>query len=809
LDLWAIVYYLNQEKMQQKSFLVLCLLWAAISGFSQNNLSGTITNIKKQPLNGAHIHIADRSTATNPAGVFEIKNIPTGQKRLIVSYIGYTTIDTLLTVDDDISVSFRMKPDLNAIKEVVINKTGQAQSVKNSEKVNQNYIQESYAGSLAKSLEKLPGVNAMEIGAGTSKPIIRGLGFNRIAVTENGVKQEGQQWGADHGLEIDAFNAENVEVVKGVGAIEYGSDAMGGVISINNDAVPAKNSFSGQALAIAKSVNNTIGTSVGIKYRKDHFFYKLKGTVLDFGDYTVPTDQILYLNTRIPVYNQRLKNTAGRETDFFGQIGYVSEKFKSTLSISNVYFKSGFFPGAHGIPSIAAVQDDGDDRNIGLPYQRVNHFKIINNNQWNFENSQLNASVSFQNNHRQEWSKFHTHYSNQQPPEVNPDLELDFNLSTLDAQLKYKYIWSTAHQTTVGIQNQYQSNTIDGYSFLLPKYTRNAIGSYMIHDYTASDKLKLNAGIRFDWAKVTIDRFFDQTLYDYLIGNGQSSAVANFYAERSQDLDKNFSSFNASIGMGYTINNSWNLTATLGSNFRFPTAIELSANGIHHGAFRHEMGDASLKPEQGISFDTKLSYAKNSFKMAFSPYAYYFSNYIFLKPSGQFSILPHGGQIYQYSQSEALISGFEISAEKRFFDRITAEVVLEYLYNRQITSDASKDYPLPFTPPPNAYWEIGYQFKPLKTFSNTVLSVNGRTALEQNRIAQNELITPGYSIFGGALKSDIKLGNFMANVQLSVNNAFNTKYFNHNSYYRALEIPEMGRNIQLLVRIPFGKASHE
>ncbi|UUC46063.1 TonB-dependent receptor [Flavobacterium cerinum] len=795
--------------MQQKSFLVLCLLLAGITGFSQNKISGIITHVKRQPLNGAHIHIADKSTATNPAGRFEIKNIPSGKTRLIVSYIGYRTIDTLLTITDDISVSFTMKPDISALKEVVISKAAQPQSTKNSEKVNQNYIQESYAGSFAKSLEKLPGVNAMEIGAGTSKPIIRGLGFNRIAVTENGIKQEGQQWGADHGLEIDAFNAENVEIVKGVGAIEYGSDAMGGVISINNEAVPSPNSFSGQALAIAKSVNNTIGTSVGIQYRKDHFFYKLKGTVLDFGDYKVPTDEILYLNTHIPVYNQTLKNTAGRETDFFGQVGYIDKKFKSTLSISNVYFKSGFFPGAHGIPSIAAVQDDGDDRNIGLPYQRVNHFKIINNNQWSFQNSQLNASVSFQNNHRQEWSKFHTHYSNQQPPEVNPDLELDFNLSTLDAQLKYKYNWSVAHQTTVGIQNQYQSNTIDGYSFLLPKFTRNAIGAYAIHDYTVSQKLKLNAGIRFDRAQIAIDKFFDQTLYDYLTGNGQSPAVANFYAERSRDIDKNFSSFNASVGMGYKMNDSWNLTATIGSNFRFPTAIELSANGIHHGAFRHEMGDATLDPEKGISFDTKLSYTKNNFKAAFSPYAYYFSNYIFLKPSGQFSILPHGGQIYQYSQSEALLSGFEVSLEKRFLDRITAEVVLEYLYNRQVTSDSSKDYPLPFTPPANGYWEIGYNFKSSKIFTNAVVSVNGRTALEQDRIAQNELITPGYSIFGGAVKSDIKLGSFLANVQLSVNNAFNTKYFNHNSYYRALEIPEMGRNIQLLIRIPFGKASHE
>src|SRR5690606_13525295 len=100
----------------------------------------------------------------------------------------------------------------------------------------------------AKSLENVAGVTAMEIGSGVSKPMIRGLGFTRIAVTENGIKQEGQQWGADHGLEIDALQAEEVEIIKGVGAIAYGSDAIGGVIRINNEKIPQENSTSGNVI---------------------------------------------------------------------------------------------------------------------------------------------------------------------------------------------------------------------------------------------------------------------------------------------------------------------------------------------------------------------------------------------------------------------------------------------------------------------------------------------------------------------------------------------------------------------------------
>jgi iron complex outermembrane receptor protein len=95
------------------------------------------------------------------------------------------------------------------------------------------------------SLERLPGVSTMDIGSGQSKPVIRGLGFNRVVVVENNIKHEAQQWGADHGLEIDQYAVNNVEVIKGPASLIYGSDAMGGIIDMKNRKVPVENSFGG------------------------------------------------------------------------------------------------------------------------------------------------------------------------------------------------------------------------------------------------------------------------------------------------------------------------------------------------------------------------------------------------------------------------------------------------------------------------------------------------------------------------------------------------------------------------------------
>ena len=89
------------------------------------------------------------------------------------------------------------------------------------------YIQSKFSGSLMQSLSGIPGVRAMSIGSGESKPSIRGLGFNRMVVTENGIKHEGQQWGEDHGLEIDQFDLDKIDIVKGPSALLYGSDAIG------------------------------------------------------------------------------------------------------------------------------------------------------------------------------------------------------------------------------------------------------------------------------------------------------------------------------------------------------------------------------------------------------------------------------------------------------------------------------------------------------------------------------------------------------------------------------------------------------
>ena len=185
----------------------------------------------------------------------------------------------------------------------------QMRSSVNTISIDRQFLQNNFAGSLMQTLSNIPGVKAMSIGSGQSKPTIRGLGFNRMVVTEDGIKHEGQQWGDDHGLEIDQFAIDRIEVTKGPAALLYGSDAIGGVISLYDNYIPTAK-FQGSASLFMRSNNESVGLSARLQGAGNHFYWKANGTFIDYADYKVPTGSIQYYSYDIPLHHHRLRNTA-------------------------------------------------------------------------------------------------------------------------------------------------------------------------------------------------------------------------------------------------------------------------------------------------------------------------------------------------------------------------------------------------------------------------------------------------------------------------------------------------------------------
>ncbi|GAL77447.1 zinc-regulated outer membrane receptor [Algibacter lectus] len=196
-----------------------------------------------------------------------------------------------------------------------------------SYKVSKEFLNQNRENSLMQTLSKIPGVSTINIGSGQSKPVIRGLGFNRVAVVQNGIKHEAQQWGGnDHGLEIDQYGIENIQIIKGPASLVYGgADAIAGVVDIKPNKIPAINSFNGEVNLLGESNNDLLGISLGVKARKENWFYRSRLTLRDYGDYKVPTDKINYENYIFELHDNHLRNTAGIEANASFNIGYTSE----------------------------------------------------------------------------------------------------------------------------------------------------------------------------------------------------------------------------------------------------------------------------------------------------------------------------------------------------------------------------------------------------------------------------------------------------------------------------------------------------
>jgi iron complex outermembrane receptor protein len=652
-------------------------------------------------------------------------------------------------------------------------------------RMEKEYMWENRSNSLMNTLEKLPGIHAFQVGQGFSKPVIRGLGFNRLVVAENGIKQQEQQWGADHGLEIDQYAIDQVEIVKGPASLQYGSDAMAGVVIVHSHEWRSRDGLSASLLLNGNSNNRLFGGSGEVHYQKKNKFAQARATYQNFESYRVPAKTFIYNGYEYPLHHGILKNTAGREADVSLQAGWRTAKYSATLHANNVYSKDGFFAGASGLPFLVNMEDEGHYRAINLPYHEGNHFKTVFNQTFYLDSRhKLTVDAGYQYNRRQEYSAPHTH-GFAPMPEGNLELELRLQTASLNAVWEYR---NTSNNTLqAGVNAEYQHNRVGGYLFLLPEFEQQSAGIFVIDRLQFSGALTGTAGVRYDYGHLHIHR------YDGFLSVSEMRKPAG---------DVSFMA-----GLAYQPDERWELKANAGKSFRMPIANEYASNGISHGTLRYEVGDSSLRAETSYQMDlhTAFNHSWNDgffrhVTAAVSVFGNYFPNFIFLHPTGNFSPLPEAGQIYRYVQSRAFRAGGELEAQVDFGKNFRLATAAEYVQ----ATDLESGFPIAFTPPLNFVSEISVRWKQLFLFTNNRLAVTHRYAAAQNRVARNEAATPDYHLFDVSFAASIPAGRgTTVQLLLQVQNLFDTAYYKHLSFYRRLDLPEIGRNFLVTLQISF------
>lgn len=782
--------------------LILVSLFLHLMAHSQ--IEGVILDEERNPLPNAILLLMPDSTytQTDDAGRFKFKKLSQEAYEIRAFYVGYKDKSRTVLLKNGKARGLRivLKPNVELLETIVISDehAKQEESLR-TEHIHESFIEKNLEGTFAQSIEKLAGISAINVGVGIAKPVIRGLSSNRIIVNHQGIKQESQQWGSDHGLEIDQFDVERIEIIKGPGSLQYGSDGLGGVINIMPDKILAKQSYAGSIVGLHKTNNQHWGGSAKLGVNFDNLFLTMRYSYQDFADYKVPTDVFTYNGFDLSIFNNRLKNTAGNEANLSLNLGLVKNWGVTRLHYSHYDLNAGIFSGAVGIPRSYALNHDGNYRDIDVPQQQVDHYRLSLNQTLIFGHNHITIDMGYQQNIRKELSQpeFHS-IPLSQLKDPNDKTAIALKLETYSIATHYEHEIETDWKGILGANGQWQNNTRAGFEYLIPDFHTSRGGIYYISEKNISKDLLLNGGLRLDLGK-NVSPYTRQFVWD-----SNENIVDSLTSEATNDL---FFNWSASLGSNWNLQDGkWTLKANLGKSFRVPYPAETVSNGIHHGTFRHEVGTADLDSEHGYQLDLgsywKLDYIQGSLSVYFN----YFDNYIYLGPTfpAQFSKLPEAGQVYQYRQDDAIYTGFELEWDWSILSNLKLSQTADFVQSFNPKTKLA----LPFTPQPSIRTSLNLIPYNTNWFKNPYITLEHQfhaAASGRWRIDRSEKPTPAYQLWDMGIGSEFHFGTSNEiQLKFQVKNIFNTKYLSHLSRYKIINIPEQGRNLVLSAKVLFG-----
>jgi iron complex outermembrane receptor protein len=784
-------------------------------------LTGKITDkTTGEPLIGAVVYLPELKSgaSTDDNGIYSITNLPSAKVSVQVTYIGYKTI----LEDIDLSVVTTKDFALEvAIVENPIVITGTAHSTELKKNpipiisIDKNYLDHNLHTNIIDGISKVPGVNAVTTGPNVSKPFIRGLGFNRILTLYDGTRQEGQQWGDEHGIEVDDFSVERIEVIKGPASLTYGSDALAGVVNlIPSQPVPAgtiKGSFTGEYL----SNNGMYGGSIAVDGNKNGLVW---GTRISHKSATNYQNRI----------DGRVYGTGFMETDARGYVGLNREWGYSHLSFS-------LFDDLQEIPDGSRdstsrkftkqiseedtlrpiVSDDElNSYKINTLHQHVQHYKINLANNFFLGNYKFSVNLGYQQNTRKEFSH---------PALANiPGLDLFLQSYTYD--LKLNFPGTKGWESSIGINGMSQQNKNKGTEFIIPDYNLFDAGTFAFVKKSFG-KLDMSGGARYDVRSFKNSEMYvgtnSTTGFDMQVMIPDTVGATKLFDKYSHT----FSGFSGSFGMTYNFSNNFLVKANIARGYRAPNISEISSHGVHPGTNIYQIGNPNFKPEFSLQEDVGIFFSSTHVSGSMEVFNNSISNYIFdqklLNHLGQDSILVAGNQTFKFQQANAQLYGgeFSIDIHPHPLDWLHFENSISVVYGINKGSENDSEKYLPFLPPLHTYSDLRADIpKKFKHFSNMFVKTGVEYYAKQDKIysAYNtETVTPGYTLIDAGFGTDVinKSGKTIFTFSIMGNNLADVAYQSHLNRMKYFEeypgngsghngIYNIGRNISFKIVVP-------
>ena len=751
-----------------------------------------------------------QGTATGADGSFSFANLARGRFTVQVRSLGYNTVTQSVDTGSGQPLDFKLTVAATEIGQVIVTGVSQATQMRRSPVptavVDRIRLNETSGSNLVDAIAHTPGVAQITTGAAISKPVVRGLGYNRVVTLNNGARQEGQQWGDEHGIEIDEYSVDRVEIIKGPGSLLYGSDAMAGVINFLAPDPISEGSIKGSATANYQSNNHLQAYSFQNAGNLNGLNWLARGTRKVAGDY----------QNR---YDGRVYNSGFNEWDANGYVGLNKSWGYSHLTFSSFNQRLGLTEGARdpqtgrflkdvpsGDSTRAVPVTDANLRGYGLavPQQQINHLRIGTDNSFvlGSNGGRLGLQVSYQQNLRRE-------YGNVLDP---AETSLYFQLRTVDYSLRYFLPERNGWNLTVGSSGLHQQNRNLGAEFLIPAYRTNEAGVFGVAKKTIG-ALDISGGLRYDVRQIAADK---------LLLDGNERPSANPTAEmKFPGFLSTFRNYSGSLGAAYSLNEKLTVKANLARGFRAPNIAELGSNGKHEGTIRYEIGNDNLAAETSLQADAGVSYVSDHVRFGIDAFTNSISNYIFtrrLLAAGGTDSLRNGTLAYQYAQGQARLYGGEVSLDfhPHPLDWLHFENSFSMVRARQLSVPANQQY-LPFIPGDRLQSELRANFRRSgKRITNPYARVQLEHTFAQNRFFSafgTETATPGYTLISAGLGTDVAsaTGRTLFSLYLTANNLFDVGYQSHLSRLKYADynaangrtgVFNQGRNVSVRLVVP-------
>ena len=635
-----------------------------------------------------------------------------------------------------------------------------------------------------------PGISQLTTGNSISKPIIRGLGYNRVVVISDGVRQEGQQWGDEHGIEVDPSSMGCVEIVKGPATLTYGSDAMAGAIILRPRPIPVEGEYHAGLTTQYQTNNGHIHNTI---YTAGNH----KGFIWD-GNFTHDAAHAYKNKYDGYVPGSQYSQIAGR----------LRLGLNRTWGHTHITFSTW-----HQTPSIVEGERDPDTGQLirpdgwsshcyghTLPYQHIVHHKLVSDNLINLSRGYITAVIGYQQNRRQEYEEESDRY----------DMYLKLHTLTYDL----RYFSSTHHgwKFSAGTSGMYQDSRNHGDEYLLPDYHILDFDLYATATKQIGRKWTLSGGVRYDHRRLSAMP---------LIQDGDV---------RFNDILRHFNGVTGSLGAVCNVTSNLNIRLNLARGYRAPNISELASKGVHPGTIRYETGNARLSPEYSMQADLGFDYTTSFLTAQVALFANHIDNYIYARREQR--IIDPRYHTYAYAQGSARLLGFETGIDIHPIHSLHLSNTFSYVNAHQSNATPDTRY-LPMTPAPRwtaeLKWEILHHSHSTMAHRHTGRQTSRRHSLLNNlylsarmdyHLCQTHIYsaddtetpTPSYALLCLAAGTDIQIkGKTIAQLHIIADNLLDKAYQNHLSRLKYTDsnlvtnrtgVFDMGRNITIKLTVP-------